>query len=969
MKNYLYIKTYLQRRKSRLHELKRAVLDILESSYMMDTNRAVKVAENYFADNFLPNWYFHSNSPGEIASHIFITTQLLTARTEYLEQVSDDGKAITYFVNVGRNFPGKLAKIIDENAGQGIVAFDSVNTRSGIRIVTIERRGRSRFYLSEQELLEVEELKQELVLFAEKAGFKHTKEFLESLPKNYLNEELNSFTYPRRIVRHQRIFEKVMTSEKGIVVGYEDTESEIDDENEKLFPNEYRFYIGIRNPDKKFVQKIIGIFRDRLININRSYFDTFETENRESAVGLLTVYLIEEINFEQVKNDVLTMKDLVRSGSFSEEESLEGRLETIIRKISSSPSGIELVHDELKELIHANSDTKAQKEYGSYLLNAISDFMTALEFAGLSGNSAVMSRLLGFESFDEFWVRKIFKGHFTHTEGYRTKHNSARGTNKGGLRIDNIVEFSEVSALSFMMTWKCARAKILFGGSKGGLKINPSDFRGSETDFFDTLTNFGRSLFLVTGPSRDVPAGDVGCGPVEIGHMFEGFKSALRDLALIAYGLKQGVAFMGNKVIPLEVVRKILSEHFDIDYRDEEVLQALSMNEKYLELVTAAQITGKPRMGVAVRNGATGRGLCFTILAGVINLYLDGKWEVSAGISGNEKKLLKKVTLMTEETFRERPGEEYITSDEWQELDTGILPKLLKGRKVIVQGSGKVGGSVIKELSRYGVNIVAVADKEGAVIGDNLDPDEILSQVKTNGTAFGCEKNVKNKIAGAKEGSDVLVYPCDILIPAALENAVTASNAGDIQAKIEACGSNGPNTTKAEKILHEKGVLVLYDFLANSGGVIASYFEWLRNLAERFRYESEIIRKETFNPDMMDNYIMPDFRKRIKDILREAESPESLRKWNGILRDIIFSAVNEDYRFSLDKKTPMKTAGMVNSLLRVLSAELMKMDDTEREELWETLPEAAKNMLLPFFRHPESGLFHPSAEAVIQKLM
>jgi hypothetical protein len=113
---------------------------------------------------------------------------------------------------------------------------------------------------------------------------------------------------------------------------------------------------------------------------------------------------------------------------------------------------------------------------------------------------------------------------------------------------------------------------------------------------------------------------------------------------------------------------------------------------------------------------------------------------------------------------------------------------------------------------------------------------------------------------------------------------------------------------------------------------------------------------------------MPDFRKRIKDILSEPESSESLRKWNGVLRDIIFSAVNEDYRFSLDKQIPMKTAGMVNSLLRVLSAVLLKMDDTGREGIWNSLPDSAKEMLLPFFRHPESVLFHPSAETVINKL-
>jgi glutamate dehydrogenase (NAD(P)+) len=967
MQNYPYIKTYLERREIRMDKLKHAVLDILETSYMMDVNRAEKVADNYFADDFLPNWYFHSNSSGEIASHIFITTQLLTAQTEYLEQISDDGKAITYFLNVGRNFPGKLAKIIDENVEQGIVAFDSVNTRSGIRIVTIEKRGRRRFFLSEQELNEVAELKKELVLFAKKAGYIHTKEFLESLPKNYLNEELNSFTYPRRIVRHQRIFEKVMSNDSGIVVGYEDTESEIDDENEKLIPNEHRFYIGIKNPGKAFVQKAISIFRDKLININRSYFDTFETENRENAVGILTVYLMEDLDFEDIKKAVLSRNDLVIEKTPEQEETIEDRLEYIIRKISSlrgkSPAG----YRDLKRLIEKNCNTDLTQEFGSYLLNVFSDFHEALSFTELSESTDIMSKLIGFEAFDEFWVRRIYKGFQTNTEGFRTKHNSVRGTNKGGLRIDNIVEFSEVSALAFMMTWKCARAKILFGGSKGGLKLNPVDFKDNPTDFIDTLTNFGRSLFLVTGPSKDVPAGDVGCGPAEIGHMFEGYKSALRDLALIAFGLKQGVAFMGNKVIPLGHVRKILWEHFDIDYRDEDVLQALCMNEQYLELVTAAQITGKPRMGVKVRNGATGRGLCYSILVAVINMFIHGKWEDLGEITDKDRKLLEKAASITEKTFQNN-AQSFLADSEWKKLDTEVLPKLLRGRKVIVQGTGKVGGSVIKELDRYGVNIIAVADREGAVIGNNLDPEEILASVKESGSAFGCKNNVSKKIPGAKEGSEILEYPCDILIPAALENAVTAENAPNIQTKLEACGSNGPNTTKAERVLRERGITVLYDFLANSGGVIASYFEWLRNLAERFRYEAEVIRKKTFDPDIMDRYIMPDFRTRIKEILSHPESEESFIKWNAVLRDIIFAAVNEDFQYSQKYNISMKTAGMVNALLRVLSAILVKAEKTERNKLWEGIPQKTKEMLVPFLKHPETLLYNSNAKDVLEEL-
>ena len=148
-------------------------------------------------------------------------------------------------------------------------------------------------------------------------------------------------------------------------------------------------------------------------------------------------------------------------------------------------------------------------------------------------------------------------------------------------------------------------------------------------DYSDTLTNFGRSLFLVTGPIRDVPAGDVGCGPQEIGLLFEGFKSALHDLAMIAYGVKKNVAFLGNKVLTLADARAILSGNFDVDWHDERILRELTMNEDYLERVVAPQITGKPRMGIQARAGATGRGLRYALLAAVTRLYLDGRWKPS----------------------------------------------------------------------------------------------------------------------------------------------------------------------------------------------------------------------------------------------------------------------------------------------------------------------------------------------------
>ncbi|MFQ3547992.1 MAG: hypothetical protein SNJ56_06605, partial [Termitinemataceae bacterium] len=192
---------------------------------------------------------------------------------------------------------------------------------------------------------------------------------------------------------------------------------------------------------------------------------------------------------------------------------------------------------------------------------------------------------------------------------------------------------------------------------------------------------------------------------------------------------------------------------------------------------------------------------------------------------------------------------------------------------------------------------------------------------------------------------------------AALENAVTEENAPRISAKLEVCGANGPNTSRAEKILTERGVTVLYDFLANGAGVTASYFEWLRNLCDRFRYEAEKIRKISFDINCMDPYVMPEFKTRLKYILARPESKEITESWNLVLRDIMFAALNEDYQFAKKHGVSMKTAGFLNAQMRVLAATLARMDDASRGALLSRLPEKTRDLLMPFMKHPEVDLF------------
>ncbi len=148
----------------------------------------------------------------------------------------------------------------------------------------------------------------------------------------------------------------------------------------------------------------------------------------------------------------------------------------------------------------------------------------------------------------------------------------------------------------------------------------------------------------------------------------------------------------------------------------------------------------------------------------------------------------------------------------------------IEGKTVAVQGYGNVGYYAAKFLREMGAIVVAVSDSRGGVyMPEGVDPDHALKVKRETGT-------VANYPGGKKVSTmEVLELPVDILVPAAIEEVITEDNAGRIKAKIISEGANGPTTTKAEKILTEKGVVVLPDILANAGGVIMSHIEWVNN--------------------------------------------------------------------------------------------------------------------------------------------
>jgi glutamate dehydrogenase (NAD(P)+) len=172
----------------------------------------------------------------------------------------------------------------------------------------------------------------------------------------------------------------------------------------------------------------------------------------------------------------------------------------------------------------------------------------------------------------------------------------------------------------------------------------------------------------------------------------------------------------------------------------------------------------------------------------------------------------------------------------------------LSGATVVVQGFGNVGSVAADLLSKDGAKIVAVSDVNGGIKNPNgFDVPALLKHVAATKSVVGFPGGT------AVQGKDVLEIPCDILIPAALENQITRTNAAKIKARIIAEGANGPTTTQADKILNKAGVLVIPDILCNSGGVTVSYFEWVQDRQGFFWKEEEV-------NDRLEHIIVNSFR-------------------------------------------------------------------------------------------------------------
>ena len=162
----------------------------------------------------------------------------------------------------------------------------------------------------------------------------------------------------------------------------------------------------------------------------------------------------------------------------------------------------------------------------------------------------------------------------------------------------------------------------------------------------------------------------------------------------------------------------------------------------------------------------------------------------------------------------------------------------LKGARVAVQGFGNVGGVAAKLFAEAGAHIVAVQDHSGTIYqASGLDVPALLQHVAEHGGVNGFDGLGKAEVMANDTFWDV---DCDVLIPAALEQQITAANAGRIQARMIIEGANGPTTPAADDILQSRHILVLPDVIANAGGVTVSYFEWVQDFSSFFWDEDEI---------------------------------------------------------------------------------------------------------------------------------
>ncbi len=361
--------------------------------------------------------------------------------------------------------------------------------------------------------------------------------------------------------------------------------------------------------------------------------------------------------------------------------------------------------------------------------------------------------------------KKVFKG-------WRIQHNSALGPYKGGIRFHPETVREEVQALATLMSIKCAVAGLPYGGSKGGIIVDPKKLSVGELERLSRA--FAARIAHVIGENIDVPAPDVNTNP-----------------QIMAWMLDEYQKIKGYK--------------------------------------SPATFTGKPvAMGGSLgRTEATGRGGLFVLQALLEKLkskILNSKSQI------NPKSQIK----------NSKPSQTWSKQFGTSNLEFSAL-------SVAIQGFGNVGYYFAKLAHEAGFKIVAVSDSKGGVyIKDGLSPETTLKCKKEKGVVSGCY--CRGSVCDLKYGrpisnEELLELPVDILVPAALENVINEKNMKNVKAKIILELANGPITEEAYEYLSRKGVVIIPDVLANSGGATVSYLEWVQGKAGYWWSEDEVNNK------------------------------------------------------------------------------------------------------------------------------
>ena len=377
--------------------------------------------------------------------------------------------------------------------------------------------------------------------------------------------------------------------------------------------------------------------------------------------------------------------------------------------------------------------------------------------------------------FDKKLKVKLDNGKVKLFQAYRSQYNNALGPFKGGIRFHPNVSKDEVLALSFWMMVKCAVVGIPFGGSKGGVVVDPSKL--SQRELKKLSKAYAEFITPFIGSRVDVPAPDVNTDGQIMAWMLETYEKKIGNLA-------------------------------------------------------PGTFTGKPIEigGSQGREEATGQG----------GVYILGAYA----------KLKKLIPLKM---------------------------------KIAVQGFGNVGFWFVKFAQDAGYKIVAISDSSGGLYDKRgLRVDKLVNLKEKHGSF---------KVAAKKEkitfitNEELLGLKVDILVPAALENAINKDNAGQVKAKAVLEMANGPVTPEAEEILIKKGVDDIPDVLANSGGVTVSYFEWVQNNQGYYWTKEEVNKK---------------------------------------LKPIIVSAFNDIQKVVKDKEVPYRKAAYFIAIKRVIDAMILR---------------------------------------------